>query len=91
MFGYARPNIIIKALRKIYKMPLYVVANVAIKPNCQSLIELTNASGKNDSKNDNFGWTFDFNNLNKFKKIIEENSRETLVQNILNHEQIVPR
>jgi len=52
MFGYVRPNIIIKALRKLYKMPLYVVANVAIKPNCQSLTELTNARGNNDSKND---------------------------------------
>jgi len=55
MFGYVRPNIIIKALRKLYKMPLYVVANVAIKPNCQSLTELTNARGNNDSKNDIFG------------------------------------
>jgi hypothetical protein len=54
MFGYVQPNIIIKSLQKTYKTPLYVAANVAIKPNCQNLIELTNASGNNDSKNDNF-------------------------------------
>jgi len=33
MFGYVQNNIVMKALRKIYKTPLYVVANVAIKPN----------------------------------------------------------
>jgi len=37
MYGYVWPNIVIKALRKIYKMLLYVAANVAIKPNWQSL------------------------------------------------------
>jgi hypothetical protein len=55
MFGYVQPNIIIKTLREIYKAHLYVVANVTIKPNWQSLIELTNASDDNDSENDKFG------------------------------------
>jgi nitrogenase molybdenum-iron protein alpha/beta subunit len=44
MLCYVRPNIIIKALQEIYKTPLYVSINVAIKPNCQSLTELTNAN-----------------------------------------------
>ncbi len=61
-----------------------VVANVAIKPNWQSLTKLTNASENNDSKNDKFGQTFDFHNWNKIEEIIEKNSKETMVQNILN-------
>jgi hypothetical protein len=68
---------------------LYVSINVAIKPNWQSLTKLANASGNNDFKSDNFGQTFDFYNSHKLEKIIEENSEETLVQNILNPEQII--
>jgi hypothetical protein len=41
---------------------LYVVANVTIKPNWQSLTKLTNASENNDFENDKFGETFDFHN-----------------------------
>ncbi len=33
MFGYVQNNIVMKALWKFYKMLVYVVANVAIKPN----------------------------------------------------------
>jgi hypothetical protein len=33
MYGYVFFNIVIKTLQEIYKMPLYVVVNVAIKPN----------------------------------------------------------
>jgi hypothetical protein len=57
-----------------------MVANVAIQPNWQSLIELTNESANNDYENDNLGQTFDLHNLDKFKEIIQENSRKTLVQ-----------
>ncbi len=89
MFGYVWLNIVIKPLRKIYKTPLYVSINVAIKPNWQSLTKLANASGNNDYENDNFGQTFDFYNSHKLEEIIEENSRETLVQNILNPKQII--
>ncbi len=68
---------------------MYVSINVAIKPNWQSLTKLANASGNNDYENDNFGQTFDFYNSHKLEEIIEENSRETLVQNILTPEQII--
>ncbi len=54
MSGYVQLNIVMNALWKIHKMPLYVATNVAIKPNGQSLIELENASGNNDFKHDNF-------------------------------------
>jgi hypothetical protein len=37
----------------------------------------------------NFEENFDLDNLNKFKKYIEKNFGETLVQNILNLEQII--
>jgi hypothetical protein len=33
MSSYVFSNIIIKALQEIYKMPLYVVVNVMVKPN----------------------------------------------------------
>ncbi len=71
MFGYVQPNIVIKTLWKIYETHLYVVANVAIKPNSQSLTKPTNASENNDSENDKFGQNFDFHNWNKIEEIIE--------------------
>jgi hypothetical protein len=37
MYGNVGPNIVIKALQEIYKTPLYVATNVAIKPNWQSV------------------------------------------------------
>jgi hypothetical protein len=40
-------------------------------------------------KNDNFEQNFELDNLNKFKKYIEENFRETLVQDILNPKQFI--
>jgi hypothetical protein len=89
MFGYVRPNIVKKTSQKIYRMPFYVSINVAMKRNWQSLTKLANANGNNDFENDNFGQNFDFYNSQKLEKIIEENSGETLVQNILNHEQII--
>ncbi len=89
MSSYVQPNIVMKALRKIYKMPLYVATNNAIKPNLQSLTKLANASGNNDLGNDNFEQTSHLHNSNKFEKIIEENCGKTLVQNILNPKQII--
>ncbi len=64
---------------------MYVDINVVIKPNWKSLTKLVIAT-KNCN---NFEQNFDLDNLNKFKKYIEENFGETLVQNILNLEQII--
>jgi hypothetical protein len=46
MLGYICPNIIIKALQELCETPLYIDANVSVKPNWQVLVELTNASEK---------------------------------------------
>jgi len=89
MLGYVQPNIVIKALQEIDKMPLYKTKNVAIKPNLQGLIEFANASGNNDLENNNFEQIFHSHNLDKSKEIIEKNCGETLVQNILYLEQII--
>ncbi len=43
-------------------MHFYVATNVAIKPNQESLTELTNANGNNDFENDNCGQNFDLHN-----------------------------
>jgi hypothetical protein len=40
---------------KNYNRFLYLATNVVMKPNWHNLIELANASGNNDYKNDNFG------------------------------------
>jgi hypothetical protein len=56
-------------------MPLYVAANVAIKSNWQSLIELANAN--NDLENDNLVENFDLHNLEKFEEIIKKNYGKT--------------
>jgi hypothetical protein len=37
MLGYVHPNVVIKALRQIYKNPLYIDVKGLIKPNWQSL------------------------------------------------------
>jgi hypothetical protein len=55
-------------------MHLYVATNVAIKPNWQMQVEIM---------------ILKMTILRKFEKVIEENSKETLVQNILNLEQII--
>jgi competence CoiA-like predicted nuclease len=68
---------------------LCIIADVTIKPNWQNWIELANASGNDEFENDNFEQTFDFHDSNKFKKYIEENFGKTLVQTILNLEQII--
>ncbi len=73
MFGYIRPNIVIKALWEVYKTLLYIVANVLIKPNWQSLTKLVNENANNDYENDNVGQIFFLHNSNKFKEIIEKN------------------
>jgi hypothetical protein len=41
MSSYVCPNIVIKALQQIYKIPLYIDPKVLIKPNWQGLTELT--------------------------------------------------
>ncbi len=89
MLGYVQPNIVIKTLQEIDKMPLYITTNVAIKPNLQGLIEFANASGNNDLENNNFEQISHSHNLDKSKEIIEKNCGETLVQNILHLEQII--
>jgi hypothetical protein len=89
MSSYVQPNIGMKTLREIYKMPLYVATNIAIKPNWQSSTKFANASGNNDLENDNFEQTSHFHNSKKFEEIIEENCGKTLVQNILNPKQII--
>jgi hypothetical protein len=33
MSSYVRPNVVIKELQNIYKIPLYIDAKVLIKPN----------------------------------------------------------
>jgi uncharacterized membrane protein YqiK len=68
MSGYFQPNIIIKKLQEIDKMPLYITANVAIKPNLQGLTKFANASGNNDSENNKFEQFFHSHNVDKFKK-----------------------
>jgi len=89
MLGHVQPNIVIKALQEIDRMPLYITKNVAIKPNLQGLIEFANASGNNYLENNNFEQIFHSNNLEKSKEIIEKNCGGTLVQNILHLEQII--
>jgi hypothetical protein len=89
MLGHVQPNIVIKALQEIDRMPLYITKNVAIKPNLQGLIEFANASGNNYLENNNFEQIFHSNNLDKSKEIIEKNCGGTLVQNILHFEQII--
>lgn len=78
MFGYVWPNIVIKTLQETYNTLLYAIADATIKSNWLSLTELANASGNNDYENDNFQQTFDFHNLKKFEKIIEENFRKNI-------------
>jgi hypothetical protein len=78
-----------KALQKNYEMHLYVVANVAIKPNWQGLIELANATRNNDFENDNLEQTFSFIYFKKNCRNHSRNYGETLVQNILHPEQII--
>jgi hypothetical protein len=46
MSSYICPNIIIKALQELCETPLYIDANVSVKPNWQVLVELTNANEK---------------------------------------------
>jgi hypothetical protein len=65
---------------------LYVVTNVAIKPNWQILAEFTNARGNNDYDNENFEETIYLHNSEEFEEIIKENFAKTLVQNIFNLE-----
>jgi len=55
-------------------MPLYVATNVAIKPNWQMQVEIM---------------ILKMTILKKIEKVLEENSKKTLVQNILNLEQII--
>ncbi len=67
MSSYVRPNVVIKELQNIYKIPLYIDAKVLIKPNQQGLIKLTNVANEMNYKNMNLK-DFDTNNLNTFEK-----------------------
>jgi hypothetical protein len=42
--SYICPNIVMKSLQELCENPLYINANVSIKPNWQGLIELANES-----------------------------------------------
>ncbi len=44
MSSYICSNIVMKTLQECYQIPLYIDANVSIKPNWQRLVEFTNAS-----------------------------------------------
>jgi hypothetical protein len=48
MSSYVRPNIVMKTIWEIYKMPLYVDINVVIKPNWQSWTKLAIATRNNE-------------------------------------------
>ncbi len=89
MLGYVRPNVVIKALQQIYKTPLYIDAKVLVKPNWQGWIELVNVANENELQKHEFEQDFDIDNLNTSEKIIEGSFGNTLIQNILDLEQIV--
>ncbi len=57
MSSYVCPNIVIKALQQIYKIPLYIDAKVLIKPTSQGLTELTNVANEMNYKNMNLNKT----------------------------------
>ncbi len=80
MSGYICPNIIIKTSQELCETPLYIDANVSIKPNWQGLVELANVSEKYKIKK-TFK-TFDFNNFETFEGIMEEDNTDMLVENI---------
>jgi hypothetical protein len=77
MLGCVCLNIMIKKLRKFYKTPLYMVANVSIKPNWETWIEFTNAYESKQWQKDKFEKKDDFHASNNFEEAIEKNCRYT--------------
>jgi len=59
MSNYVCPNVVIKTLQQIYKIPLYIDAKVLIKPNWQGLTEFTNVANE-----------MNYNNMNLKKTLI---------------------
>jgi hypothetical protein len=57
MSNYVHPNVVIKTLQQIYKIPLYIDAKVSIKPNLQGLTKLTNVANEMNYKNMNLNKT----------------------------------
>lgn len=88
MLGYVHPNIVIKTLQQIHEPPLYVNAKVYIKPNWKGLVKLANATKATESflKLEN---EFNVKNLDIFEEIAENNWGNTMIQNLLNPNQII--
>jgi hypothetical protein len=47
--SYIHPNIVMKTLQQIYENPLYMNANVSIKPNWQGLMEFVSVNQENEN------------------------------------------
>jgi len=90
MLGCVHLNIMIKTLREIYKTLLYMVANVSIKPNWETLIEFTNAYENKQWQKDKFEKKKVICMLQIIlRKLLKKIVDIRLVQGILNLEEII--
>jgi hypothetical protein len=81
MLDYICTNIIIKTLQELCETPLYIDANVSIKPNWQGLVERANESEKYKIEK-KLNFFLKINNFETFEEIMEEDNTNTLVENI---------